>query len=106
MIKISPSATSKSGNSNKFFGSTVKRAFQVVGNTGLTMLRCTQLMEQIAGFNGQIIISNGAISVDGHSMIDLLQLAAVSGTVLTFEITGQDADRTMQKIESFMAKQN
>ena len=106
MIKVSPSESSKSGNSNKFFGSTVKRDFQVVGNSGLTMLRCSQLIEQIAGFKGRIIISNGAISVDGRSMIDLLQLAAVSGTVLTFEITGQDADQTMQKIESFMATPN
>ena len=66
------------------------------------MLMCTRLIEQIAGFKGRILISNGAISVNGRSMIDMLQLAAVSGTVLTFEITGQDAEQTMQRIESLM----
>ncbi len=103
MIKASPSDASMSGNSSKHFGSTVKRDFQVVGKSGLTMLKCTQLIEQIADFEGRIVISNGAISVDGRSMIDMLQLAAVSGTVLTFEISGRDADQAMHRIESLMA---
>jgi phosphotransferase system HPr (HPr) family protein len=103
MINSSASEVSRTGKLSRFIGSTIKRDFQVVSKSGLTMLMCTRLIEQIAGFEGRIIISNGAISVDGRSMIDMLQLAAVSGTVLTFEITGQDADRTMQRIESLMA---
>ena len=66
------------------------------------MLLCTRLIEQIADFTGRITISNGAISVDGRSMIDLLQLAAVSGTVLTIEISGRDAGQLMQRIERLM----
>lgn len=87
-------------------GSTVRRDFQVIGKSGLTMLLCTRLIEQIADFTGRITISNGAISVDGRSMIDLLQLAAVSGTVLTIEISGRDAGQLMQRIERLMTTSN
>jgi len=66
------------------------------------MLLCTRLIEQIADFTGRITISNGAISVDGRSMIDLLQLAAVSGTVLTIEVSGRNAGQLMQRIERLM----
>ena len=83
-------------------GSTVRRDFQVIGKSGLTMLLCTRLIEQIADFTGRITISNGAISVDGRSMIDMLQLAAVTGTVLTIEISGRDAGQMMQRIERLM----
>ncbi|MEI8019771.1 MAG: HPr family phosphocarrier protein [Schlesneria sp.] len=102
MINSSPSEASRSGNSNRFIGPTVKRDFQVIGKSGLTMLLCTRLIEQIADFTGRITISNGAISVDGRSMIDLLQLAAVSGTVLTIEVSGRNAGQLMQRIERLM----
>ena len=35
-------------------------------------------------------------------MIDMLQLAAVTGTVLTIEISGRDAGQMMQRIERLM----
>jgi len=83
-------------------GTSIKRDFPVVGKNGLTMLKCSRLMEQFGDFSGRITISNGAISVDGRSMIDLLQLAAVTGTVLTIELVGWESDRAMQRIESFL----
>lgn len=99
MINSSPSEASRSSNVRRFVGATLKRDFQVVGKCGLTMLMCTRLIEQVADFTGRITISNGAISVDGRSMIDMLQLAAVTGTVLTIEISGPDAGQMMQRIE-------
>ena len=66
------------------------------------MLKCSRLIEQFGDFDGRISVSNGAISVDGRSMIDMLQLAAVSGTVLTVELTGSNPAPLMQKIESVL----
>ena len=83
-------------------GASIKREFQVFGSSGLTMLRCSQLIDQFGDFSGSVTISNGAISVDGRSMIDLLQLAAVTGTVLTVELTGREPEKVMQRIESLL----
>ena len=62
------------------------------------MLRCTKLTEEFRVFTGRITLSNGAISVDGRSMIELLQLAAVVGTVLTVELSGPDSEVLMKRI--------
>ncbi len=102
MINSSPSEIYRSGKVSRYIESTVKRDIQIVGKSGLTMLMCTRLIEQLADFTGRITISNGAISVDGRSMIDMLQLAAVTGTVLTIEISGRDAGQMMQRIERLM----
>lgn len=90
---------------NDMFGSTnslavtVKRDFQIIHENGLTMLACSQLIEQFNGFIGRVTVSNGAISVDGRSMIDMLQLAAIAGTVITIELSGRGADQVMKRIE-------
>ena len=75
-----------------------KRSFQITNKSGLTMLRCTKLTEEFRVFTGRITLSNGAISVDGRSMFELLQLAAVVGTVLTVELVGPDSGLLMQRI--------
>ena len=77
---------------------TAKRSFQITNECGLTMLRCTKLTEEFRVFTGRITLSNGAISVDGRSMIELLQLAAVVGTVLTVELSGPDSEVLMKRI--------
>ena len=76
----------------------VKRDFQIAGQSGLTALKCTQLVEQFGDFNGRVTISNGAISVDGRSLTDMLQLAAVAGSVVTIALAGRNAEQVMQQI--------
>jgi phosphotransferase system HPr-like phosphotransfer protein len=82
---------------------TLRQEIRVAGACGLTMLRCTHLIAQFHHFRGSIKISNAAISVDGRSMIDLLQLAAVDGTLLTIELTGQNAEPIMSRVASLLA---
>ncbi len=95
--------TSSSEKIAKSHAATFKRDFQIVDQSGLTMRTCRRLIEQFRNFTGRITISNGTFSVDGRSMIEMLQLATVAGTVLTIELVGQDADQLMQRITPLMA---
>lgn len=78
----------------------LKRVFRVNGENGLTMLKYSQLIQHVGDYVGQIRISNGAIWVDGRSMIELLQLNAILGTVLTVELIGRNAHQVMRRIEA------
>jgi phosphotransferase system HPr-like phosphotransfer protein len=106
MIKVTTFEDSNSSLNAKPMGTSTSRDFRVLGESGLTMLRCSQLIEQFGDFDGRVIISNGAISVDGRSMIDMLQLAAVTGTVLTVELTGRDPAPVMNRIELLLECQH
>jgi phosphotransferase system HPr-like phosphotransfer protein len=81
----------------------LRRVFRVDAENGLTMLKYSQLIQYISDYVGQIRISNGAIWVDGRSMIELLQLKAVLGTILTVELIGRNAHQVMEKIEMIFA---
>ena len=102
MIKVNAFEDSNSSHPTRPAGPSARRNFQILSENGLTMLKCSRLIEQFGDFDGRISVSNGAISVDGRSMIDMLQLAAVSGTVLTVELTGSNPAPLMQKIESVL----
>ena len=54
MINSSPSEIYRSGKVSRYIESTVKRDIQIVGKSGLTMLMCTRLIEQLADFTGRI----------------------------------------------------
>jgi phosphotransferase system HPr (HPr) family protein len=80
-----------------------KQTVRVEGEQGLTMLSCSRFIEQLKQFPGRITISNGAISVDGRSILEMLQLAAVAGTVLTIEVVGPGAEQLLQRIAPLLA---
>lgn len=80
------------------------REYVVVGEHGLTMLCCSQLQQHFEQFEGTIQVSHGAISADGRSMIDLLQLRAKQGAVLSFHVTGTDSERLLQQVESILSR--
>ena len=99
---ISTKMKAESSGLNASLISTIKHEFQITCESGLTMLRCSQLIEELNDFTGTVKISNGAISVNGRSMIDLLQLAAVAGTVISIELTGRGADLVMARISPLL----
>ena len=103
MPKFTQLENLRSARMTNSIATTAKREIRIVGESGLTMLKCSRLVEQFSAFTGKITISNGVISVDGRSIIDMLRLAAVSGTVLSIEIVGPEADLLMQRIAPLLA---
>lgn len=54
--------------------------------------RPSQLIVQTANrFQSQVVISNGSLTANGKSILEVMTLAAPMGTVLTFEAEGPDA---------------
>ena len=64
MPEVTRLKSSKSARSTKSAMTTVKRDIRIVGENGLTMLKCSRLVELVSAFTGQITIFNGVISVD------------------------------------------
>jgi phosphotransferase system HPr (HPr) family protein len=105
MVNETSSGASTVGRSTSIAGAgaVVRQNVRIVNERGLTMLSCSRLVEQFSHFNGKVTLSNGAISVDGRSILEMLQLAAVAGTVLTVELIGPDAEPLMQRISLLLA---
>lgn len=103
MSRRSGQDNSQSATADAALTSVIKRKVTVIDERGMTMLVWSRLIQHLKNFAGKVTISNGAISVDGRSIIELLQLAAVAGTVLTVELVGPDAESIMQQITPLLA---
>jgi phosphotransferase system HPr (HPr) family protein len=100
MMQQSPFANVESASP---IAATITRNVQVLEERGLTMLTCSRFVEHFRQFTGKVTVSNGEISVDGRSILEMLQLAAVAGTVLCVELVGPDADQLMQRVVPVLA---
>lgn len=80
----------------------VTRSIVVSDPQGLTMLRCSRLVELVGGVKGKVQLSNSIYTADCRSVIDLLLLAAAQGTELLLTVESDDAPALAEAIASLL----
>lgn len=69
----------------------------VINKAGLHARAATKLSKLAASFASQVRIGHEKM-VDGKSILSLMMLAAVKGTELSVEVSGEDEDEAMSAI--------
>jgi phosphotransferase system HPr (HPr) family protein len=77
---------------------TVTRQATVRGKNGLHMRPAEVFARQASQFESRIEVIREDVRVDGKSILDVMLLAAVPGTVLTLEATGPDATAALEAL--------
>ena len=71
---------------------------------GLHIRACSRVVALVGNFPGQIRIRYGERSADASSMFDLVQLAALPGSDLVLEGTGDGVDAVLDSIAEFLSQ--
>jgi len=71
---------------------------------GLHIRACSKVLALTNGFPGQITIRNGDRVADASSMFELIQLAAVPGSILTLDGQGDGAEVVLDALEDLFSR--
>lgn len=80
----------------------VRREITIINKLGLHARAATKLAKTAAQFEARVQVSNGQSTVDGKSVMSLMLLAAVQGSVLTVCTEGSDEDAAMEAIATLI----
>jgi phosphocarrier protein len=87
-------------------GETFRRKVTIMNPQGLH-IRPASAFAQLAGtFRSHVKVWKDAQGVDGRSPLELLLLAALPGTELIVEVTGDDAETALQALADLLAAPN
>ena len=73
----------------------------VSNRLGLHARAAAQLVKLVSSFESKVILTRADVdsSADARSILSLLNLAAVSGTVLNIEAVGEDEESTLAAVQ-------
>ena len=54
-------------------------------------------------FESDVTVSRGSEKVNGKSIMGLLTLAASEGSIVEIEVSGEDAERAMKELDTFLS---
>jgi phosphocarrier protein HPr len=74
----------------------------VLHRLGLHLRAGAELTKVAGRFKSDIQVSNGYRSVSGKSLLDLLTLGAIYGTLLEFSAEGEDAPQAIRAIRELL----
>jgi phosphocarrier protein len=74
---------------------------EIINNAGLHARAASKLAELCASFGSEIQVGHEKM-VDGKSILSLMMLAAVKGTMLTITANGPDEERAIEAISSLI----
>jgi phosphocarrier protein len=75
-----------------------RRPVTVKTEHGLHIRPCTLLAQLAMKFQSRIRLSKGTQQVDAKSILELMTLGAVAGTVLELEVDGSDAAEAVEHV--------
>ena len=75
----------------------LKENVTIINKAGLHARAASKLVELAGSFGSTIQIGHDKM-VDGKSILSLMMLAAIQGTVLTVEVDGADEEQAMTSI--------
>lgn len=78
----------------------VRKSFEITNPLGLHTRPASLLVKTANRFHSDILIRNGDIQVNGKSIMGVLTLVAVQGTILELEIDGVDEKPALEAIEN------
>ncbi len=74
----------------------------ILHRLGLHLRAGAELVRVSSRFKSRIQVSNGGTSVDAKSLLGLLTLGAIYGTVLEFSAEGEDAGEAIRAISALL----
>ena len=77
---------------------TLTRQVTMGGKHGMHMRPAELFVRKASQFESKIEVIREDVRVDGKSILDVLLLAAVPGTVLTLQATGPDAQAALETL--------
>jgi len=83
----------------------IEKELCVVNKKGLHARPAALFVNLVEKFNVAVTLANGSESVNGKSIMGILMLGAVSGTVLKVTVEGDEAQAAMVEFEKFFGKQ-
>ena len=81
----------------------VRRTVTVTLENGLHMVPCSEIAKFVRDFSGQVSIRRDQFAADARSILDLLQLKAECGTMLTVEAQGHAAEELVDGLARLFA---
>lgn len=81
-----------------------RRVVRLQIEQGLHIRACSNVVAIVEGFTGSISIAAGEKKADATSMFDLLMLAALPGTDLILEATGEGSEEILDRLETLLSQ--
>ena len=81
---------------------TLKREVKIVNRYGLHARPAMMLVELANRYSSKIEVSNGQLTIDAKSIMSVMRLAAVPGTILTITADGEDAEDALASLEKLV----
>ena len=81
----------------------VVRTVRVVNPEGLHARPCHSVVSLVREFDAELRIANGAHSVNGRSILELMTLAASVGTELEISASGDDASALIEALSRLIS---
>jgi phosphocarrier protein HPr len=76
----------------------IRRVLQIVNKKGLHARASAKFVQTVEKFDADVTVTRGSESVGGTSIMGLMMLSAATGTEITVEARGKQADEVMEAI--------
>ena len=80
----------------------ISKTFEIKNKLGLHARAAAQFVRITSKFNSNITIIKDGYSVDGKSILGVLSLAAVKGTIIEVTAEGDDSEQAFNEIEKLI----
>ena len=80
-----------------------RRRFEIANRLGLHARAAALLVQTVAQYETDIIVSKDGQDVNGKSIIGLMMLAAAQGSLIEVTATGRDAAAALEAIATLIA---
>ena len=78
------------------------KTFEIKNKLGLHARAAAQFVRISSKFNSNIILKKDGYTVDGKSILGVLSLAAVKGTVIEVIADGEDSEQAFSELEELI----
>ena len=83
----------------------IEKELTVVNKKGMHARPAALFVSLVEKFDVRVTLSKGDEKVDGKSIMGILMLGAVVGSVLKITVEGKEASKAMEEIKKFFSKQ-
>jgi phosphocarrier protein len=80
----------------------VKKKIVIINKLGLHARAAVKFMNLANRFASSVRIEKDGNEIDGKSILGILTLAAVQGSVITLKISGPDEDQALEALETLI----
>ena len=76
----------------------IRRVLQIINKKGLHARASAKFVQTVEKFDAQVTVTRGAETVGGNSIMGLMMLSAATGTEITVEVSGKQAEDALAAI--------